>query len=241
MYSWLQAQPSIWQLGPEFLKFPMEEWPISQHCEVEIPDVAYVREVESSYAVAKGTSIPNIDRFSDWDKLINVTARVLNVSLSRSLFELAREPNTQELSRAEMYWIKQVQGKIDGDWQTKYRRLGPSMNKEGIIIVGARISKWLKTNWNKEEYVLLVPEHPFTKLLIMHLHNRDHSGIEATLSKLQSKYWVPGARKLIKNIKSRCVVCTRIQKVCEIQCMGSLPKERLKPAPPFYNTSLDLF
>lgn len=88
---------------------------------------------------------------------------------------------------------------------------------------------------------MLVPEHPFTKLLIQHLHNHDHSGIEATLSKLQARYWVPGARKLIKNVKSRCILCRRIQRVCETQCMRSLPEERLKPAPPFYNTSLDLF
>ena len=29
--------------------------------------------------------------------------------------------------------------------------------------------------------------------------------------------------------------------MCEKQCMGSLPEERLKRAPPFYSTSLDLF
>ena len=232
---------SAWQLGPEFLRLPKGDWPISQHCGVEIPDVLYVKEGKSSCAVAEVNVVPNIDRFRDYDKLINVTARVLNVSRSRSLLELSREPNAQELLKAELYWIKQVQGQIDENWQTRYQRLGPSMNKEGIIIVGARISKWLKTNWNQEEYVLLMPEHPFTKLLILHLHNYDHSGIEATLSKLQSKYWVPGARKLIKNVKSRCVICRRIQRVCETQCMGSLPEERLKPAPPFYNTSLDLF
>ncbi|XP_045115478.1 uncharacterized protein LOC123507035 [Portunus trituberculatus] len=239
----LLHENSTWQLGPEFLRFPKEDWPISQHCSVEITDELYVREGRSLCTTAEVNVAPHaidIDRFSDYDKLINVTARVLNVSQSRSLFELSREPNAQELLKAEML-ITQVQRNIDENWQTRYQRLGPSQNDKGVIVVGARISKWLKTNWNQEEYVLLLPEHPFTKLLILHLHNQDHSGIEATLSKLQSKYWVPGARKLIKNVKSRCVTCRRIQKVCETQCMGSLPEEKLKPAPPFYNTSLDLF
>lgn len=237
----LLHENSVWQLGPEFLRWPKGDWPISQHCGVELPDVLFTREGKSSCAIAEVNVLPDIDRFSDYDKLINVTARVLNVLQFRSLFQLFREPDAQELLKAEMFWIKQVQRKIDENWQTRYQRLGPSMNKEGIVIVGARISKWLKTNWNQEEYILLVSEHPFTKLLIQHLHNHDHSGIEATLSKLQARYWVPGARKLIKNVKSRCILCRRIQRVCETQCMGSLPAERLKPAPPFYNTSLDLF
>lgn len=93
----------------------------------------------------------DIDRFSGYDKLINVTARVLNLSQFRSLFQLFREPDAQELLKAEMFWIKQVQRKMDENWQTRYQRLGPSMNKEGIVIVGARRSKWLKTNWNQEE------------------------------------------------------------------------------------------
>lgn len=36
-------------------------------------------------------------------------------------------------------------------------------------------------------------------------------------------------------------MCRRINKICESQCMGQLPNERLNPAPPFYFTSLDLF
>ena len=121
---------------------------------------------KSSCAVAGKNVVLYIDRFSDYDKLINVTARVLNVSRVRSLLELSREPNAQELSKAEMIWIRLVQGKIDENWQTRYQRLGPSMNKDGIIMVGVRISQWLKTNWNQEEYILLMPEHPITKLLI---------------------------------------------------------------------------
>ena len=36
-------------------------------------------------------------------------------------------------------------------------------------------------------------------------------------------------------------MCRRIDKVCEDQTMGELPEGRLKPSPPFYNTSVDLF
>ena len=94
------------------------------------------------------------------------------------------------------------------------------MNEEGIITVGNRVSKWMETNWNRNEYILLPPKHPFTKLLILHFHNHDHSGVESTLVKLQGKFWVPGVRRLIKNVKSRCVMCRKIEKVCETHCMS---------------------
>ena len=62
-----------------------------------------------------------------------------------------------------------------------------------------------------------------------------------TLAKLQRKFWVPGARKLIKSIKEKCVICKRVNKLKMEQQMGQLPDKRLKPSPAFYHTSLDLY
>ena len=196
---------------------------------------------QSFSVTASNDCVVDITRFSKYDKLINVTARVLRAASSRSILNLRQEPETKDIHDEEKYWIKLVQKGICKDWQVRYRRLGPSMNNEGIILVGSRISKWLKENWNRDEFILLLPGHPFTKLLIASLHYADHAGVESTLAKLQDKYWVPGARKIIKTIKSGCVECRKINKVCETQIMGSLPEERLSPAPPFYHTSLDLF
>ena len=234
-------EDSDWQRGPEFLFKPKSEWPVSQNCSVGITDVVYTREGENMLAVVNQECIIDIKRFSDYDKLINVTARVLKVISERSIFWLKHTPQAEDLQLAENFWIKTVQSDISEDWRVRYQRLGPMMNEEGIIMVGNRISKWLKTNWNRVGYILLPPNHPFTKLLILHLHNRDHSGVETTLMKLQTRFWVPGARRVIKSVKSCCVMCRRINKVCEGQCMSVLPDERLTPRPPFYHTSLDLF
>ena len=130
---------------------------------------------------------------------------------------------------------------IIADWEKRYKRLGPKCNTEGIIIVGDRLSNWLKDNWNQSEFILLTSHHPFTKLYITFLHNEDHAGLETTLAKLQSKFWVPRARKIIKFVKTKCIKCRLINKQCLEQRMGPLPEGRLKPSPPFYTTSLDLF
>ena len=79
------------------------------------------------------------------------------------------------------------------------------------------------------------------RLYIEHLHKIDHGGVESTLAKLQTKFWVPAARRLIKTVKRLCVICRKLEAVSVRQSMGQIISERMKPAPPFYYTSLDLF
>lgn len=83
--------------------------------------------------------------------------------------------------------------------------------------------------------------HAFTKLYISYLHQIDHGGIDSTLARLQSKFWVPGARRILKSIKKKCVMCRRFERNIEDQCMGHVSNERMKPSPPFYHTAVDLF
>ena len=46
---------------------------------------------------------------------------------------------------------------------------------------------------------------------------------------------------MVKSIKLNCVVCKKIEKKLTGQVMGKLPEERLKPAPPWSSTAIDLF
>ena len=183
----------------------------------------------------------DISKFNDFHKLLRVTARIIKVVNYKSLRYALINPTINDLKLAELFWIKHVQFGIIDDWETRYKRLGPKMNSEGLVIVGDRLSNWLKDNRNQSEFILLTPNHLFTKLYIEFLHNEDHSGIESTLAKLQSKFWVPRARKIIKFVKSKCIKCRLLDKKCLEQCMGPLPNDRLKPSPPFYRISLDLF
>ena len=45
----------------------------------------------------------------------------------------------------------------------------------------------------------------------------------------------------MKSIKSKCVICRKLDKRVIEQVMGNLPTDRLKPAPPWYSTGIDLF
>ena len=43
------------------------------------------------------------------------------------------------------------------------------------------------------------------------------------------------------SVKDKCVICRKLSKHTENQCMGQVFSKRLKPAPPFYHTAVDLF
>jgi hypothetical protein len=59
------------------------------------------------------------------------------------------------LISSKLEWIRVLQREITNDWRRKYQRLGPEMNEQGIIVVGKRLTEWMKNTWNRTEIVLL--------------------------------------------------------------------------------------
>lgn len=227
-----------WQNGPTFLALPVAEWPIKRTCEEQIPDRAgIIMAIARKEATTIG--IINLERFGDYSKLLRVTCRVRPVFKCKSLKGMLKEPTVKDVRESQLMWVKEIQKDMT-DWQVRFKRLGPKLN-DGVIVLGQRISEWLKEIWNQESFVLIPSSHPATKLYIRGLHKRDHAGTEITLAKLQRKFWVPDARKVIKTIKEKCIVYRKLEKRTENQCMGHVRAERLKSAPLFYHTEMDLF
>lgn len=44
------------------------------------------------------------------------------------------------------------------NWE-RFKRLGPKLNENGIITVRARLSSWLKDEWNINEFIFILG-HP---------------------------------------------------------------------------------
>lgn len=233
---------SLWQRGPDFLSDRISEWPISKMCNEEIPDRVSVTLIcESARGQGSDSRLVKLERFSSYNKLLRVMARVIAAVKTRCFKAAFCQPTPDGLREAENHLIRAEQRALQPNWKRDYQRLGPNMNSEGIIVVGERMSQWLKENWDQEHFILMPSNSQVVKLYIKHLHEIDHGGIDKTLVKLQRKFWIPGARRLIKNIKRKCVTCRKLEAVTVDQRMGEVCLERLKPAPPFYYTSLDLF
>ncbi|XP_071136608.1 uncharacterized protein [Mytilus edulis] len=238
---------SVWQKGPDFLRLPIEQWPIRQDYSEssQLPDAVGItmsfEHEEKSRDIVPDVSGIDLNRFSNVSKMLRVTSIILDIAKHRSFKGAANRISAGNIQRAEMIWIKHIQKSLPKDSLVRYRRLGVQTNSDGIITVGQRMQEWMKRTWNQTEFILLPNSHPFIKLIVASFHSEDHSGVDTTLAKLRSRYWIPGVRRIIKLVKKRCIICRKREKKIVGQQMGMLPIERLQPAPAFYYCAVDLF
>ena len=237
------GEDSIWQNGPDYLKWDVDQWPISQSCyDDELPDrvgVILATDVQKCWNVDKqgcNLSIIDIERFSSLSKLLKVTAIVLLIINSKSFAKANNDSMVRYLHLAELQWIKFYQDVYRENWQKTLRNLSPSVNKEGIIVVGSRLS-----NHNIDLPMVLPRKCRYAKLYCKSIHDETHSGVDTTVTKVRSRIWIPGITRLVKEIKKGCVICRFLEKFYLEQRMGLLPVERLRPAPAFFHCAVDIF
>ena len=233
---------SEWQKGPKFLCDPENEWPIKQtYTGASLPDqiVMKIEVLPSSIA----PEMIDLQRFSSYDKLVHVTARVKSSfsMLPRSLKNIAKSPDRKSLADAERTLIIIAQGTLSNDIKPDtMKRLGVK-EIDGIKVVGSRLEDWNSITYNDSNPVLLSAKCRLAVLYAQQIHDKCHLGISAVVAMIRSKYWIVGLRQLVKSIRFKCVVCRRLHGKVEQQVMGQLPTERLKPAPAWSYTSVDLF
>ena len=107
---------SVWQNGPRFLELPESEWPIHKTLtKDQLPEL-----IKTASAVTKQfndddkdtlASRINIDKYSDFGKLIRVTARILAMyqRKPKSSFKHAGQSLIpSDVAKAEQFWIIQA-------------------------------------------------------------------------------------------------------------------------------------
>ena len=233
-----------WQSGPKFLRKNESEWPIKQTTTTATLPEQIVMSTAMEVEVFNTEPAPLLDitRFSSYNKLINVTARVQAVFKAPSpSFGNASSLSREQLERAEEYWVIESQKNLHKEVKAQtLKRLGATLNGK-VLVAGSRFESWQQCSYNDKNPAILSAKSEFAKLYAMKIHNQSHSGVLAVAAKIRSKYWIVGLRRLLRSIKFHCVTCKRLDKQLESQQMGQLPEYRLKPAPAWSYISLDLF
>ena len=107
------------------------------------------------------------------------------------------QPSQAEMSHAEKLWYIEAQKNLDTKQLIK---LNPQV-EDGVMMVGGRTERWLEATWNRQRFILLPQAHRVTLLIIWYEHSRGgHLGVEATVAKIRSRYWILGLRKLVKKM-----------------------------------------
>ena len=84
-------------------------------------------------------------------------------------------------------------------------------------------------NFNNKYPHLLLKDHLFTKLVVLHAHKLvKHSNLRETINQLRTEYWIPKSRPYVKRILSACTLCRTFQsKSYNYPQDSQLPVERL--------------
>ena len=193
-------------------------------------------------------------KFSKLSKLLSVTAYVCRFTHN------TRQPSSSwqvgpltssELSQANLKWIHNTQQTVFAkeianiqSCQNRLplvRQLKLFLDSNNLLRCGGRIHNAPLSELTRFPY-LLPPRHHFTTLVIQVAHVVQlHSGVNATLTTLRQKYWIPSARQRIKSILRQCVVCKKIGgQPYTIPDLPTLVKSRVSLSDPFTITGVDL-
>ena len=243
-----------WQNGPRFLQKCEEEWPArfevnkdTQLIEAKHQKKAKDDQIRGSpfvgvvQATETETFASRIDatRFSKWPRLRAVTARILYLYRKYGSSSEVEEISYVDSQAAEILWIKEAQSSIDSK---RCINLKPAKDDNGVWRVGVRTERWIASTWNRQKFILLPKDAHVSVLIARYLHESGgHLGVAASISKVRSRFWIIGLRRLMKVIVQRCVRCRKKSKLLQSQMMSTLPVERLKPSPSFLTVGIDYF
>ena len=93
------------------------------------------------------------------------------------------------------------------------------MRDDGVYVIRGRSELWIEVSYNKREVTLLPYDHPFSRLFVEHKHRIGHHGVLTTVSKVRTRDWIPKLLKLVKSIKSKCVICRKLDERVSAQVM----------------------
>ena len=140
-----------------------------------------------------------IKKYSFW-KLVRVTAYVRRFIFNcKNKVKYDGSLTTFELKQAKIYWVKRAQthpivNNID---------LGLRKDNENVLRYHGRVPGY--------NPIFIPRQHPLAAKLIEHYHFLTlHGGVQSTISKIRTNFWIPRIRSLTNSIRSKCNRC-RVQ------------------------------
>ena len=245
------GEDSHWWNGPPILYKPIEEWGLKYG--IQRNDVL-PGEKKIRYSSTTMMSTPLIDykRYSDVNKIILIVARILSIARRKSF----KGGNISEISprlllEAENLLVKDAQKELKievektdrkGRQGGRYASLNPASDENGYYVIGRRLIDRNPMTPDASPQKLIPTRHPLTRLFMERAHKESgHRSRDVTLAHFRQKYWTAHGSKIAQSAKNKCQLCKLRDVKFGTQEMGKLPEARLKQAPPFTYTMLDLF
>ena len=247
-YSKYLDKMKFWLEGPEWLTNNFENWPQYPLLSIPPEHKPFISTYTSVQVNKVNTGIYNIDKYSDFENLINSTAILYKLSSSIKGWD----PKVKALE----YWIKIVQSecfkkeieflKHGINNENKVPPLVMNLNlfidNKGIIRSRGRIAKCLYFNYDVHNPILLPKGHRFTSLFIKYCHSKvQHLGIGTTLNYLRGQgFWIAKGRAAVKTEISDCITCKKYNALAfKYPKFTDMPKHHMNLVKPFLHVGVD--
>ncbi|XP_062714227.1 uncharacterized protein LOC134290998 [Aedes albopictus] len=254
-----------WFSGPQFLHLPEEEWPRtsrgSTSTELELRPSAMTHFVAPNPLV-------NVNDFSSWRRLARVVALVHRFSNNCKQKHLKKPTmsgpiTSQEITMAEAYLFRQAQLESYPDEVALLQRSrhdqkltrtplpktsslhqkSPWLDQNRVMRMRGRIANCDYATEDAKHPVILPRDHPTTKLIIAHFHQRfHHQNHETVINEVRQKFSIPQLRSTYAKVRNSCQRCKNDRAAPQVPIMADLPAARLDAfSRPFTHAGVDLF
>lgn len=257
---------SRWWFGPSWLSEKSDKWPSSSITNTDMqvaneecrsPTIVAMAAVASSFCDKLFTS------YSKFSKLLRAVAyyRRFIVYLQHRKDKKKKDDypkslflawlTTEELKAAEkcvcsLHQQQMYPEELHGlkknraiSRSSPLRWVNPILLEDGLMHIGGRLRNANIPTETKHP-IILSSKHPLALLLVRDCHRKLlHAGPQLMLATLRQKYWILGARDLIRNTYHRCITCFRKRPSLVTQPIADLPSSRVQPARPFAISGVD--
>nr|XP_043067308.1 uncharacterized protein LOC122321443 [Drosophila bipectinata] len=194
-----------------------------------------------------------VERVSSWQKLVHTVGYVLRFIRRLKKTRNRAESTTlsfEEIKAARLVCLRNAQACFGEDRmllqtnqplrnRSQLSKLAPFIGSDDLLRVGGRLRQ-SKLPEEVKHPILLLKAHRITKLLLEHEHWVNlHPGTSALFVITRQRYWVIGARNLIRKVTHNCIRCFRQRHHTTHQLMADLPSIRITQSLPFVNSGCD--
>ncbi|XP_036317530.1 uncharacterized protein LOC118732509, partial [Rhagoletis pomonella] len=229
----------LWWTGPDFLLSSNQFW--KQAATKQHTTEVGMRNKVPAHVATSDCHWPMIMHYSSFSKLRRVFyvirfLRHVRAKVQRTIQKQYGPPSCQEIFEAE---LRLISAKKPLPLRSSLLRLEPFLDKNDVLRVGGRL-KHAEVSPDVKHPIILHKSCPIAKLMISDIHKFTlHAGPRIMQVILQRRYWVIGARGLIRNVYHKCIKCICLNRKLAMQSMGDLPASRTNYARCFTRSAVD--
>jgi hypothetical protein len=248
-------EEALFSRGPEFLLWKKDDWPSQPSAGNELDKDPEVKGHAVACVTTAATSDATETLISHYGSLDHLKRAICwfhkLVAWRRNKDEVEADIKVSDMYSAEESLVRYTQKK---HFKEEYDKLhaGGGVRKQSVLhSLNPSMDDSLLICHLQKAQIPLMQKYPrilpkgdrVSSLIVREAHEKAaHAGKETTLARLRLRYWVLGARNMIKNELQHCFLCKRLRSLPLCQRMSALPQDRVTSGkPPFYSTGVDCF